>query len=143
MIRLLAISDIPTSNCDEIWVIVRYLKHPIRNTVHVPELAPSNKLVGQYLNWRRQGKWGHDTFQNLYVPLFLKEIHDSPEAIQKLDEAWIKSKNGKTIGLACYCDNEALCHRSIVGGLLAGTGCELHSDFERNYSHYYNQYIQL
>ena len=45
----------------------------------------------------------------------------------------------KRICLVCFCDEEGLCHRSIVGGMLQGAGLEV-KGLMRDYSYYYDWY---
>ena len=127
---------------DEIWIIVRSLKStpyiPNTQVYHVPTLSPSPDLFNKYLTWRNNGKWNEDTFQNKYVPQFLHEMH-STASKNSLNALFYKAK-GKHILLACFCPNEALCHRSIVCGLLQGVGCETSAD---DYSYYYKLYKEL
>ena len=139
---------------DEIWIIVRSLKStpyvPNTQIFHVPALSPSPDLFHKYLTWRDNGEWNEDTFQNKYVPQFLYEMH-SQESQQTLQTLIEHHNQGNKILLVCYCPNESMCHRSIVMGILQGISntctdnslTPITSEFENDYSKYYEQYLKL
>ena len=99
---------------DEIWLIVRSLKHmPAgHNIYHVPQLAPSLDLFYTYLSLKRSGKWGVKAFDEIYKPRFLNEMR-SAEALTYLNALAEKSKV-KDILIVCYCTDKRTCHRSLV-----------------------------
>jgi uncharacterized protein YeaO (DUF488 family) len=99
------------------WVIVRSLRYPVNHAFHVPLLSPPEDLFYDYLKWRRQGQWTQQKFDEVYVPRFLKYLHDDPLVIAKLNELF-KIAQTQDIRIVCFCDNEAMCHRSIIAGLL-------------------------
>lgn len=123
MITVTNIRNINYAAYDEIWAIVRSLKNP-RKMKHVPELSPSWALFKKYLRLRDAGQWNADSFKSVYVPTFLKEMAGT-EAQRKLSELIELDRQGKRICLACFCRDEALCHRSIIAGILQGRGIQV------------------
>lgn len=142
MIRLLNIREIGKYPLDETWVIVRSLKSPIKNTVQVKELSPSYELFIQYRQLAEQNNWNRQTFDEIYVPQFIREMQN-PIARERLNELYLKEKQGLSIGLACFCTDETMCHRSIVGGLLSGAGANVVTSTGNDYSHYYENYKEI
>ena len=127
---------------DEVWVIVRSLKTPIAGAKQVEDLAPSRDLFLKYLELKKNNKWNADAFKNIYLPQFLYEIKANSKVTSPLlNELWRKDKEGKNIALLCFCDDEELCHRSIVAGLLQGVGCTVSA--KADYSRYYEAYKEL
>lgn len=120
MVTVTNIRNINYPVYDEVWAIVRSLKIPGRMK-HVPELSPSWGLFKKYLELRDAGNWNTDTFQKIYVPVFIREMQ-AAEARRKLAELAGLDKQGKNICLACFCPDEATCHRSIVAGILQSKG---------------------
>lgn len=108
---------------DEIWIITRTLKSvPKCGNVpiyHMPDLAPSSELLNYYLALRNAGNWNKETFETLYKPRFLKEMQ-STRAICALEVLKERAKD-RHILLVCYCQNEELCHRSLVYQLATTT----------------------
>ncbi len=133
MISITNIRNIDISKYDEVWAIVRSLKNPGRMQ-QVPELSPSWALFKRYLGLRDAGQWNTDTFQKIYVPVFLKEMQ-SIAARRKLTELIELDRQGKRICLACFCPNEATCHRSIVAGILQSKGIAVNG-VTKDYSEY-------
>lgn len=116
-------------DCDEVWYIVRSPgKRSFDEThKHVPVLSPNWQLFKAYRDAAQLGKWNHEWFQEHYVPQFLAQMRRDPEAKKLLNELVEKSRE-KNIALVCFCADESLCHRSIVGGILYNMGavCEEH-----------------
>lgn len=135
MVTITAISNLNYGLYDEVWAIVRSLKYTNPNIKHVPELSPSWGLFKKYLNLRNKGQWNEETFRTVYVPQFLKEMR-APQC-QKLLNKLANTK--KNICLVCFCPEEELCHRSIIGGMLQGAGVEVNG-LEKDYGHYYSWY---
>lgn len=136
---------------DEVWVIVRSYRQKLKEIpgvpiIHVPELSPSLELFQLYLGLKRANKWGVDDFKNGYVPRFLCEMLNDA-ARHRLTQLVNDTQHGKRILLLCYCEEEALCHRSIIRGLLQGRGvaCGAVSkeQIEYDYSFYYDTYLDL
>lgn len=113
-----SISNMDASKYDEVWVCVRSLGNVKTggNVYHVPQLSPSADLFHAYLSWKKQGIWSKDQFDKVYTPRFLKEM-ESKEARSYLDLLRDKTKT-KNIYVCCFCDDESLCHRSLIRRLL-------------------------
>lgn len=137
MIVVKRISDVNYAEHDEVWAIVRSLKHQNRMITQVSELSPSSELFQTYLSLKDEGKWNKDAFQKIYVPQFLHEMH-SKEAKMYLRELCNLDAEGKNICIVCFCPDEELCHRSIVAGLLQGAGCNV--SISKDYSFYFDQW---
>lgn len=114
---------------DEVWVIcfavdeARSLFVVFDNVFHVPELAPKEDLFKEYRSMVHSGQWNKQAFEECYVPRFLKDIQTSEAAMKQL-RALVAVSGDKNIRLACFCpdDEEGICHRSIVAGLLLNMG---------------------
>ena len=128
MITVTNIHNINYADYDEVWAIVRSLKNPGKMK-HVQELSPSWKLFKAYLNLRDVGNWNMESFRNIYVPVFLKEMQN-PSAQRKLEELIELDRHGKR-----FCPDEALCHRSIVAGILQNNGIRVYG-VRGDYSQY-------
>ena len=133
MITITDIRNVNHAAYDEVWAVVRSLKNPGKMK-HVPELSPSWALFKKYLQLRDMGEWNADTFRSIYVPTFLKEMKGL-EAQRKLSELAGLDRQGKRICLACFCHDEALCHRSIIAGILQYRGIQIHG-VKGDYSKY-------
>lgn len=123
MITVTEIRIVNYAAYDETWAIVRSLKNPGKMK-YVPELSPSWALFKKYLRLRDAGQWNTDTFKSIYVPTFLKEMAGM-EAQRKLSELIELDKQGKRICMACFCRDEALCHRSIIAGIVQSAGIQV------------------
>lgn len=136
MIKIANVKDMPISNFEN-WAIVRSFKGKSDVQWH-PELSPSSDLFGWYLELKGRGEWCKGTFVSEYLPSFLEEIAKSPAAREALNTLYFADKEGRNIALGCFCEEEALCHRSIVAGLLQGVGCNVQA--ESDYTRYYAIY---
>lgn len=133
MVTIKCLSEVDYAKYDEVWVIMRSFRYGNPNIRQVQELSPSWFLFGQYRKLKEQGKWNEDTFRDIYVPQFLKEMHG--KAQQELLNFLFFTK--KHICLACVCLDETLCHRSVIGGMLQGAGIPVEG-LSDDYSYYYN-----
>ena len=114
---------------DEVWVIcfavdeLRSLFEDFDNVFHVPELAPKESLFKEYRGMVHSGQWNEQSFKRCYVQKFLNDIQSSEAAMKQL-RALVAVSEDKNIRLACFCpdDEEGICHRSIVAGLLLNMG---------------------
>lgn len=138
-ITILNIGEAKRENFDETWAIVRSWKNNNHWMKHIPELSPSWGLFSTYRKLVSENNWNEQSFKNIYLPQFLKEMH-SKEATQKLNELYQLDKQGKSIALICFCKEEQLCHRSIVAGLLQGVKANVVVPSGKNYSQYYDEY---
>ena len=59
-----------------------------------------------------------------------------------LNQLYVMSKT-QNILLVCFCENEDLCHRSIIAGLLSGAGAEVQTSSGHNYDKYWDMYHNL
>lgn len=124
MITLKSINEVKYNEFDEIWLIVRsagksqsMLKQP--NVKHVPALSPSKNLFFRYLQWQKDKFWGKQCFETKYAPQFIAEAKQSPDFVSAMTTLKNLDSMGKSIALVCFCKDETLCHRSIVGALCA------------------------
>lgn len=129
---------------DEVWYIVRSIKNVKLDDkrIWMPQLSPSKELFYKYLNWRKEGRWNKETFEKEYVPTFLFEMKDLA-GIAYLDFLEEQGKK-KDIMLCCYCEDESLCHRSIILGIIQGRYKLNNYDIycgENDYSNYFKQYL--
>ena len=108
--------DINPDKYDQIWLVVRKLMSPVKNTkgniYHIDTIAPSQKLLYDTLEMKRKKTWNQEAFDKIYAPRYLKEMLEIEPMLQlqKLAEL-SKTQN---ILIACYCKDENLCHRSLI-----------------------------
>ena len=120
---------------DEVWVIcfavdeLENLFSTFYNVRHVPELAPRQGLFKEYRRLVHSGQWDKIAFDEIYVSRFLNDIQTSEDSLESLREL-VSVSNEKNIRLVCFCedDEEQLCHRSIVAGLLLNMGASIECD---------------
>lgn len=132
---------------DKIFMIVRS-NRPINNPriTPLPELAPSSALFFMYLKWKSEEVWNQDTFDEKYVPWFLKDFVNNQESLNALNNIYYLSEvKNERICLMCYCTNESMCHRSIIAGLLQGAGAHVRliPDSKSDYSKYWDDFRYL
>lgn len=118
------------------FAITRTIKSYVRGCQHLPALAPTQSLFFQYCRWRDAGKWNQATFNNEYVPRFLRDFSMSYEAQQALHRIKELDLIGETVLLGCYCQDETICHRSIIAGLLYDLHVHVETDTGSNYAFY-------
>lgn len=141
MITITNVRNFKKESYDEVWAVVRSMKKPIPGiTKQVTELSPSWSLFGEYRSLQSVGNWNIRTFQKLYVPKFLREMH-RPEAEAALKELVEKSNAGKHIALICYCSRQELCHTSILAGIL--TWVTEVKGMKKDYSDYGKAYMAV
>lgn len=132
MIRITSIRQCRASEYDKIYLIVRSIVSLERNknsilqhSEQVVDLSPSRSLFYQYLNWQKTGCWNKDTFDTIYKPTFLSEIGNNPAAQLWIEYLCKEDSENKNIALLCFCQDENLCHRKIVGDILREKGCNV------------------
>lgn len=126
---------------DEMYMIVRSMK-PINPKIQQLDiLSPQPSLFKFYRECVNKGTWNQRTFDNSYAPVFITQLQHSPLAKQTLEDLYHKDLAGKRICLMCYCTNEAMCHRSIIAGILQGLGCDVKLKSKVDYSRYYLSFI--
>lgn len=121
-------------------MIARGTKALSTDMVHVPELAPSLKTFRMYQGLQEKGAWNKETFYRFYVPLYLKDLC-RPNSHARLMHLVDCMKAGGNVELLCYCYDEELCHRSIVGGIIQGMGFPVVA--KDDYSKFYNLWRQM
>lgn len=137
MIKISNIGNPNLSNvdfADEVWAIVRSDKNIPSWMQWVPELAPSWDLFNKYRQWRDTGYWNKYTFNKLYVPQFLKELSQAEDVMDVLLRLKYLDSLEKTVCLVCFCQEETLCHRSIIAGVLQGLGFNVDASDYTEYS---------
>ena len=116
------------------------------NVKIIDELSPSKDLFTWFMIQKQKGQWNKTTFHNIYVPRFLKEMSSQQDSKDRLNDLWYLDKQGKVILLVCSCQEEDMCHRSIIAGLLHGVGCNVISAFGNSvsqYDIYYKMYLDI
>ena len=141
MITVQQNKSVVTADFDIALAIVQSLKYNPKGLIQEPLLAPSKSLFFRYRNWVAEGIWNKQTFDNAYAPQFLRELKANQSTIDKLNEIYRQSKQGLNISLSCFCEEESLCHRSIIAGLLQGAGADVNA--ENNYISYWHAFKQL
>lgn len=129
MIRIEQIPDISITEYDEIWWIVRSPDDPPKEEKLVQSMAPSIELFQKYREAFPAGRFDAEFFQKEYVPQFISELSKNEDVKEMLDYLY-REGNRRNIVLGCYCENEALCHRSIIAGILLGMGAKIQTDSE-------------
>lgn len=107
---------------DSFFAIVRNNKK--QWICNLDALSPSSKLYNYYLKEKKAFRWTAKNFEENFVPQYINEIKNNPQAMEIISKLIAADKN---IFLGCFCENECLCHRSILGGILLGLGCEVKS----------------
>lgn len=139
MIHIVNIAEM-SKDIGENWMIVRAPDELLPYAKHVPELSPSPALFEEYRKVYLAGTFGEDFFDHVYVPRFLKDLSTSDKALALLNEL-TKNSPDKNYYLGCYCENERLCHRSIIAGILKGMGATI--DTKDEYLKYYQMLMTL
>lgn len=143
MIDIENIEHVREHDYDEVWAIVRKLKSNPGNFRHVKDLSPSLELLNTFIELRENGEWNKQAFDEIYLPRFLKEIKDNEHARELLYELYDRDASGERIALTCFCDDENICHRSIVAGILQGMDANVVTKTGNDYSRYYEMYSSL
>lgn len=132
MIRITSIKRCRTADFDNIYLIVRSIESLKRSqnsilnsAIQVSDLAPSKSLFYRYLDWSKAGVWDKNKFETEYKPTFLNELNSNQNAKFWLDKIAADDKARKKIALLCFCQDEDLCHRTIVGEILKQKGCNV------------------
>lgn len=130
MIRVTNIRRCHVADYDNIYLIVRSIaslerskSSILKHAEQVADLSPSNGLFYKYLDWTKSGEWNQNKFDTKYKPAFLDELNNNPNAAAWLEKIAVDDKAGKKIALLCFCSDENLCHRSIIGEILKSKGC--------------------
>lgn len=142
MIRVTNIRNVKPGEYDAVYAIVRSLKYKSAFMTQVPELSPSPELLHAYLNLKNSCRWNRESFDKIYTPQFLREMRYSQEAANRLNQMKRDSDAGKNMALVCFCPDEAMCHRSIIAGMLQGVGAQVVTDTGADYSAYLPRYFE-
>lgn len=129
MIRIEQIPDISITEYDEVWWIVRSPDDTPKEEKLVQSMAPSIELFQKYREAFHAGRFDAEFFQKEYVPQFISELSKNEDVKEMLDYLY-REGNRRNIVLGCYCENETLCHRSIIAGILLGMGAKIQTDSE-------------
>ena len=140
MLTVGSYQEMDQNRYDENWLIVRKPDDLPDFVKHVPVLSPSQNLFQKYREACQQKVFDQKFFNKVYVPQFLQELSENTEALAVLQKLTDMSKT-KNIMLACYCETEAMCHRSIIAGILLGMGAEINT--KQKYLNYYKLYQMM
>jgi len=144
MITIGTIRNCDNNKYDENWAIVRSLKNSDDHIKQVAALSPSKELFYLYRDLCSKNQWNAEAFAKIYVPQFLKELRHGPEkGIDFLNQLYKADKANKNIYLACFCNDETLCHRSIIAGLLQAVKCNVKFDADTAYKKIHDMKIDL
>lgn len=135
---------------DKVYLIVRSIQEKSRNVLlgydnvfQRQELSPSWDLFRHYIGLSKSNQWNKEAFMNEYVPVFLREMINQRESLVNL----YNEAREKNIAIACFCQNEDMCHRSIVMGLIQGAAKAKHdmsvADMTTDYSEYFLKYWNI
>lgn len=82
MVIIGRINEFKRGDCDFTLAIVRSFKGSSDWIQQVPQLSPSPELFRDYVRvWKPLGRWNCDTFENEYMPRFLRQIADDPQGV--------------------------------------------------------------
>ena len=137
MIYIGNVTELNQNRYDENWLIVRKPDEIPDFVKHEPLLSPSPELFRKYRDAYHAGEFNQEYFDKVYVPQFIRELADHKTETELLHSLVSLSKE-KDILLACYCEQESMCHRSIIAGILLGMGAEIVISSE--YRKYYEIY---
>lgn len=124
MIYIGTVSEMNPSAYAENWMIVRAPDEIPAWARHEPDLSPSPALFADYRKAFVSGAFGRDYFDRVYIPRFLRELAENEKAQALLEELARRSRQ-EDLFLCCYCQDETLCHRSIIAGVLLGMGAAI------------------
>ena len=109
---------------DSVRLIVRSAKNAgwllqKPNVCQVKSLSPSIELLSAWLNWDKSRNHSYDEklvhFVKFYAPRFIKELRSNMDATLMLNK--LKREADKNVAIVCFCQNEELCHRSIIAAI--------------------------
>ena len=139
MIYIGNVTELDQNRYDENWLIVRKPDEIPDFVKHEPLLSPSPELFRKYRDTYYAGKFNQEYFDKVYVPQFIRELANN-KAETELLHAMVSLSEEEDVLLACYCEKESMCHRSIIAGILLGMGAEIVTSSE--YRKYYEMYRQ-
>ena len=123
----------PTRRYDMAWTIMRFPTKGLRiHTEQHPELSPSRELYAKCQEWKDEGIWSPELFEERYVPEFIHELARNMIAVGALNYLY-QNRNKKDIILLCGCADEQMCHRRVVRSLLIGAHFDLSMERARKH----------
>lgn len=140
MIRVGSVDEMDSNY--ENWMIVHSCEPEQVPTYakQVKELSLSDELFKEYRAAVHANVFTIEWFDEIYIPHFLEDLSKNTKAKFLLKELCEKS-NEKDIFLVCFCQEERLCHRSIIAGILLGMGADIETSVE--YLKYYDQFMAV
>jgi uncharacterized protein YeaO (DUF488 family) len=107
---LSSVNDVSMLNKDIIKLFIARVPMPRMDKMGwkwASKLAPSNDLLYSFkkglINWEQ------------YYSRYMKEVIYNPACVDALNTIYNHLKAGEDITLICYCNDENICHRSILG----------------------------
>lgn len=129
---------------DEVWVAMRSAPRDMPpEFYHVPELAPSWNLFQLFLSLKKHDNWNQDTFNDLFVPHYIREFAGSPRALESFQELLMKVRAGRSITVVCTCYYEGRCHRAILGGIVQGMAPDIEVRAAGDYRRFWDEMNSL
>lgn len=125
MIMITNLETAKTLEADTKYAVIRSYKYPVPGIEQIKELSPSWNLFREYMKLRENRMWNRTAFEESYAPKFVTEIAHDREARRILHRFLERDKAGETVILACFCKNEALCHRLVLADILMGLGADV------------------
>ena len=102
------------------------------------QMSPSPELLKLKKQLQDSGKWNQETFDKQFVPRFAEEFALNREARAAMNEVFQLVLKGRNVALACFCNEEELCHRCIVKGFLQAVGVPSEGE---DYSFYFLHFL--
>lgn len=143
MIKVATFRDVKEGEYDYVYAIVRSMKSSSDWIYQLEELSPSPELYKKTMTMKDNKIWDQETFDSVYVPQFLREMHSKDAREQLNGLAALDKRFHRKIALVCYCTEEETCHRCIIAGLLKGAGCDVVTKTGNDYSKYFDMYKRM
>lgn len=124
MIIICNLSEMWKIKADQKFAVVRSYRWPIFEVDQLPGLAPSQRLFHRYRVLHANGEWNREAFDKIYAPKFITELCTRKDALSALVSIRREACQ-KDIALGCFCKEEYLCHRIILGEVFLGLGAEV------------------
>lgn len=85
---------------------------------YCPELGPSWDLFNRVKAFKEANRWNQIMFDDMYKQQFISDLMSNRVALLEIKKLIRKLNNGDNITLVCYCTNQEICHRSILGEIM-------------------------
>lgn len=123
---------------DKAYSIVRSNKKT--RCENIIELAPDENLYSFFLNEKKNMKWTKDRFDEEFVERYFKGINN-PYGAAAVKRILLESKD-ENIFIGCFCANENMCHRLLLGAILKYYGGDVVSTTidDKIYDYYVNKF---